>query len=142
MNRFSTALGVAVVLGGVALPVGAADAAADTTTYTVVVTCTVPRRQAERQLAANHCMNYLPDGTQTYNATVTDSNGRAVQGVRVYWTDDSAAARFRVKRNPCTTGSNGMCSDELVVRKPRADMQVQVTATVGDSQAVGYLSFR
>ena len=121
------------------LPAGVANAAA---TYQVTVTCTVPRSQPERQLAPNHCLNYLPDGTQTFNAKVTDSRGRAVSGVKVYWSDDSDKAKFRVRNNPCTTGSDGRCSDELVVNNPRRDMVIKVTGTVGSSSAVGYLSFR
>jgi hypothetical protein len=35
----------------------------------------VPNGQPERQLAPNHCLNYIPDGTQTYTAQVRDSSG-------------------------------------------------------------------
>jgi hypothetical protein len=138
--RHSVRLGVASVVGVVAwtgLPAPAAQGA----DYTVKVTCTVPRLQPERQLAPNHCLNYLPDGTQTFTARVTDSNGRAVSGVWVTWSDNSSAARFRITKNPCKTGTNGTCSDELVVRNPKKGMKITVTATVGGSSGVGYLSF-
>lgn len=137
MNPRLPVLVVALSALGFALPAAAAHAAV----YNVKVTCTVPNRQPERQIAPNHCLNYLPDGTQTYNAKVTDSNGRAVSGVKVYWSDDSDAARFRARKNPCTTGSNGVCSNELVVRNPKRSMFITVTATVGGASADGYLSF-
>lgn len=136
--------GIAALATGVVAPALAAHpaAAAETaTTYRVVVTCKVPRLQPERQLAPNHCMNYLPDGTQTFVATVTDSSGRRVQGVRVSWSDDSSLAQFRVRKNPCTTGSDGSCGDELVVKRPTRSLVVTVTATVGAATAKGYLSF-
>lgn len=128
---------VVAVLAATGVPVSAAQAAS----YTVKVTCTVPQRQPERQLAPNHCLNYVPDGTQTYTAKVTDSYGRAVSGVWVTWSDNSSAAHFRVRNNPCKTGTNGSCSDELVVRNPKRGMKITVTATVGGSSGVGYLSF-
>jgi hypothetical protein len=131
-------MGVAVAATSAVVPATAASAAES---YTVKVICTVPHSQPERQLAPNHCLNYVPDGTQTYTAKVTDSNGRAVSGVWVTWSDDSAAARFRVRKNPCKTGSNGACSDELVVRNPKRGMKITVTATVGGSSGIGYLSF-
>jgi hypothetical protein len=139
MSRHTYAIGATAAALGLLWPAGAANAAP---TYDVTVTCTVPKRQPERQLAPNHCLNYLPDGTQTYIAKVADSNGRPVAGVKVYWSDDSASAKFRVRKNPCTTGSDGRCSNELVVRNPRRDMVIRVTGTVGSSSAVGYLSFR
>lgn len=116
-------------------------AVAQAATYTVTVTCTVPRLQPERQLAPNHCLNYVPDGTQTFTAKVTDSNGRAVSGVWVTWSDNSSSAHFRYRHNPCKTGSNGACSDELVVNNPKRDTTIKVTATVGGATGVGYLSF-
>ena len=47
---------------------------------TVTVTCDVPRSQPERQLAPNSCLNYVPDGTQTYTALVRNSSGNPVLG--------------------------------------------------------------
>jgi hypothetical protein len=134
--RWSVA-SVAAVLGWTGLSAPAADAV----TYTVKVTCTVPKLQPERQLASNSCLNYVPDGTQTFTARVTDSTGRAVSGVWVTWSDNSSAAHFRARNNPCRTGSNGTCSDELVVRNPKKGMKITVTATVGGSSGVGYLTF-
>jgi hypothetical protein len=72
-----------------AAPAGAA------TNYHVKVTCTVPKAQPERQLASNSCLNYLPDGTQTFNAKVTDGSGDPVDGVVVQWSDSNSTARFR-----------------------------------------------
>lgn len=139
MYRRLYAMGAAVVAAGALVPAGMANAAG---TYHVVVTCTVPKIQSERQLAPNHCLNYVPDGTQTFTAKVTNSKGRAVSGVRVTWSDNSTKAAFRTGNNPCTTGSNGTCSDELVVRSPKRGMEVTVKATAGGSSGVGYLSFR
>jgi hypothetical protein len=140
MNRCGRACAVVVVVAaaGALVPARAAVAAES---YTVEVTCKVPRLQPERQLAPDHCLNYIPDGTQTYTATVTDNHGRAVSGVWVHWSDNSDAAKFRVRKNPCKTASNGSCSDELVVRNPKRGMKITVTATVGGSSDVGYLSF-
>jgi len=143
-SRTRRLAGVTALAAGVVAPALAAHpaAAAETaTTYHVVVTCKVPRLQPERQIAPNHCMNYLPDGTQTFDATVTDGSGRRVQGVRVSWSDNSTLAAFRVRKNPCTTGSNGSCGDELVVKRPSRCLVVTVTATVGSATAKGYLSF-
>jgi hypothetical protein len=127
----------AVAAAAVSVPAATADAA----TYRVTVTCQVPRSQPERQLAANSCLNYVPDGTQTYTARVTDSNGRAVPGVWVSWSDSSSTAHFRVRKNPCRTGSNGTCSDELVERSPRRGAVITVRATVGSAYGLGYLRF-
>ena len=73
-------MGAAVVAAGALVPAGMANAAG---TYHVVVTCTVPNIESERQLAPNHCLNYLPDGTQTITAKGTNSKRRPVSGVRV-----------------------------------------------------------
>ena len=127
----------AVAAASVSVPAATADAA----TYTVKVTCQVPRSQPERQLAPNSCLNYVPDGTQTYTAKVTDSYGRPVAGVWVTWSDNSSTAHFRVRRNPCKTGSYGTCSDELVERSPRRGMVITVKATVGSAYGIGYLRF-
>ena len=111
-------------------------------TYNVKVTCTVPKTQPERQLAVNSCLNYLPDGTQTFKVKVTDGSGHAVAGVQVQWSDNSSTAHFRAANNPCTTNSSGVCSDELVETKPRKGEKITVTATVGGSSGTGYLSFK
>jgi len=138
MNRYRPVCAITVAAAALTVaPASMAQAA----TYTVKVTCAVPKLQPERQLAPNHCLNYIPDNTQTFTAKVTDSNGRAVQGVWVTWSDNSEAAHFRLANNPCKTGTNGTCSDELLVRHPKRGMKITVTATVGGSSGVGYLSF-
>lgn len=87
--------------------------------YRVSVTCSVPRAQPERQLAPDSCLNYVPDGTQTYTAHVRDSNGKPVKGVAVTWSDsDTNDALFRLNQTPCTTDAAGNCSAELVDRHP------------------------
>lgn len=109
----------------------------------VRVTCTVPRSQPERQLAPHSCMNWLPDGTQTYTARVLDRRGRPVAGAWVRWTDsDAGGAEFRMRQNPCATGPNGFCSAELDDDQPSAGERIIVTATVGDLSGRGYLTFR
>jgi hypothetical protein len=139
----SARLSVAAVLGLiVATGAGAVASSASAQSYVVRVTCSVPIFQPQRQLAPNSCLNYLPDGTQTYVAHVKDSNGNPVQGVTVKWTDsDSNDANFRLANNPCTTGSNGTCQDELVDSHPRAGEKITVTATAGGTTAKGYLTF-
>jgi hypothetical protein len=42
---------------------------------------------------------------------------------------------------PCTTATNGRCSDELVVTRPRAAQMVKVTASFGGATGVGFLTF-
>ncbi|OLP72787.1 hypothetical protein BJM39_02210 [Salmonella enterica subsp. enterica serovar Javiana] len=136
-----TALVVSVsasVLTGLVLLAAPADAA---TTYKVEVTCTVPARQPERQLAPDSCLNYVPDGTQTYTAKVRKADGSAAVGVTVTWSDNATNAHFRLAQNPCTTNSKGVCSAELVVKNPRKGQKVTVTATVGGSFDYGYLTF-
>ncbi len=132
------------VLAGLAaswLP--AAPPAAAATSYRITVTCAVPEHQSERQLGPNSCLNYIPDGTQTYTAKVRDRSGRPVAGVWVRWTDsDREDARFRSAQTPCRTGSHGTCSAELVDRHPRGGERITVTATVAGSSARGYLTFR
>jgi hypothetical protein len=119
---------------GLALP---ADAA---TSYQVTVTCTVPQRQPERQLAPNSCANYLPDATQTFTAKVRTGSGAPAVGVSVKWTDSALNARFRLSQNPCTTNAKGVCSAELVVNHPKRGQTVTVTATAGSSSGKGYLT--
>lgn len=117
--------------------------AAAATSYRVTVTCTVPASQQQRQLASNSCMNYLPDGTQTYTAHVRNSSGNAIAGVWVQWTDsDSRDAHFRYAQNPCKTGSNGTCSAELVDTHPQHGEKITVKATAGGSTGTGYLTFK
>lgn len=113
------------------------------TSYRVTVTCSVPKSQPERQLAANWCLNYLPDGTQTFTAHVRNSSGSPVSGVRVTWTDSdpSRGTHFRTRQNPCVTGSNGSCSAEFVDRSPTSGQRTTMTATAGTNTGTGYLSF-
>jgi hypothetical protein len=119
-----------------------APSPASAITYRLTVTCKVPKGSPERQLAPNSCMNYLPDGTQTYTVHVVN-DGRPVAGVTVRWSDsDDGDAWFRVTNNPCVTGSDGTCSDELVDKSPHAGEKITVTATAGSSTAKGYLTFR
>jgi hypothetical protein len=130
------AAATAAGLSGLALPASAA------TGYQVTVTCSVPRLQPERQLAPNSCLNYLPDGTQTFTARVRNSSGSAVRGAVVTWTDsNSTDAFFRPAQNPCVTNSAGLCSAELVDRHPKAGEQITVTATALGASGRGYLTF-
>jgi hypothetical protein len=111
--------------------------------YQVRVTCTVPKSQPERQLAPNSCLNYIPDGTQTYVAHVRTSSGRAAVGVTVRWTDsDAKDAHFRLAQNPCTTNSAGTCQAELKDTNPKPGEKITVTATAGGSSAKAYLTFK
>lgn len=125
-------------------PVGAeAVAAIEATSYRVRVRCDVPKSQPERQLAPNHCMNYLPDGTQTYTARVRDGRGNPVARVWVRWADsDRGDANFRLRQNPCRTGPRGFCSAEFDDDRPRAGEKVTLRAIVGGKSARGYLTFR
>ena len=126
-----------------AVSVASAPTSEAATSYQVRVTCTVPKGQPERQLAPNSCLNYVPDGTQTYNAKVRNGSGNPVAGVWVQWTDSNTRdARFRPAQNPCKTNLRGVCSAELVDTNPRAGERITVKATVGGSSAVGYLTFR
>lgn len=111
--------------------------------YGVKVTCAVPKSQPERLLAPGSCLNYMPDGTQTFTAHVRNASGDPVAGVWVQWSDsDTKDAHFRSAQNPCKTGSNGACSAELVDTHPRSGEKITVTATVGASSANGNLTFR
>jgi hypothetical protein len=131
------ALTAAVAVGTVVLAAPAEAA----TSYTVQVTCTVPKSQPERQIAPDWCLNYLPDGTQTYTAKVRKADGSAAAGVTVKWTDNATNAHFRLAQNPCTTNSSGVCSAELVVQNPKRSQKITVTATVGTASDNGYLTF-
>lgn len=116
-----------------------AEAATD---YRIVVTCSVPRAQPERQLASNSCLNYLPDGTQTFVADVTNGTGQPVQGVTVRWADsDAKDAHFRVNQNPCVTNASGTCQAEVKDTNPKRGEKITVTATAGGATANGYLTF-
>jgi hypothetical protein len=112
------------------------------TTYSVTVTCTVPKSQPERQLAPDSCLNYIPDDTQTFTAKVRKSDGTAAKGVSVQWTDSATNAHFRVAQNPCVTNSSGVCSAELVVNHPKHGQKITVTATSGGASDHGYLTFQ
>ncbi len=130
----------AVALTGASLTVSAPPAAAQD--YTVRVTCKVPPKQHERKMARNWCMNYLPDGDQTFAAHVRNGRGNPVSGVTVRWTDrDNDDAYFRPKQTPCTTGPRGRCSAEIVDRHPRDREKFAVFATAVGSTGKGYLSF-
>jgi hypothetical protein len=127
---------VATMMFGPALDVHAASG------YRVTVTCSVPKSQPERQLAPDSCLNYVPDGTQTYTALVRDSRGKPVKGVTVTWTDsDTNDALFRVNQNPCRTDVAGTCSAELVDRHPKVGERITVRATVAGTSGTGYLRF-
>lgn len=140
MRRGMAIMGVVAAAAGVT---GLAPPAQAAVTYRVTVTCTVPSSQPERQLAPNSCLNYLPDGTQTYTAKVRDSSGSPVRGIVVTWTDsDSQDALFRLNQNPCVTNSAGSCSAELVDRHPKAGEKITVTASVKGASGTGYLTFK
>jgi hypothetical protein len=128
---------------GSATPVAPEAPTSGDTLPGVRVTCTVPKSQPERQLAPNSCVNWLPDGTQTYTARVLDRRGSPVAGAWVRWTDsDAHGAEFRPRQNPCATGPNGFCSAELDDDQPSSGEKIAVTATVGSNSARGYLTFR
>jgi hypothetical protein len=129
----------ALVVAAATVPALDAQAAGS---YRVRVTCSVPTSQPERQLAANSCLNYVPDGTQTYVAHVTTSAGRPAAGVTVHWTEsDAKDAHFRLNQNPCVTNASGVCQAEVKDTNPKRGERITVTATVGGSSAKGYLTF-
>lgn len=129
-----------VALGGVLSLAPPANAG---TGYRVTMTCSVPKLQADRQLASNSCLNYLPDGTQTFTAQVRNSSGSAARGAVVRWSDsDTQDAHFRLNQNPCVTNSAGSCSAELVDTHPKAGEKITVTATAQGASSVGYLTFQ
>lgn len=112
-------------------------------TMVVTVTCSVPKSQPERQLASNSCLNYIPDGTQTYVAFVQNLRGHPRSGVTVTWTtSDTADSHFRVKQNPCVTDSTGHCQAELKDMAPYKGEKITVTATIPTgASGTGYLTF-
>ncbi|MDQ2756007.1 MAG: Ig-like domain-containing protein [Actinomycetota bacterium] len=123
-------------VAGSALPASAA-------LRSVTVTCDVPKSQPERQLAPNSCLNYLPDGTQTYTALVRNGNGQPVAGVKVVWSEsDAKDAHFRVNQTPCYTNSAGTCSAEVKDTAPRSGERVTVKAHSSGYVGTGYLTFR
>lgn len=128
----------AISFVGLALPAEAA------TGDQVRVTCTVPPAQFERQLARNWCLNYLPDVTQTFTATVLDSSGNPVEGITVYWSDRDAtdAGHFRIRQNPCVTGADGTCSAEFVDHEATPGEQVILKATIDGDVGRGFLTFQ
>ena len=132
---------LAVVMAATpSLPVSMASAVGG---YTIKVTCTVPKHQPQRQLAPDSCLNYVPDGTQTYTARVVTAAGRPAVGLSVSWTDsDTKDANFRIPQNPCRTDANGQCSAEVRDTHPRAGEKLTLTATAGGSSANGYLTFK
>jgi hypothetical protein len=128
---------------GLGLPPLLLAAPASAISYRVTVTCKVPRTSPERQLAPNWCLNYLPDGTQTFTAHVTTGDRHPLAGVTVIWSDsDNTDASFRLISNPCVTGSDGTCSAELADKSPHSGEKITVTATAGGAAAKGYLSFQ
>lgn len=137
-----TAIGAWIALGVAIFPKVTATGPAHAQAHHIRVTCSVPWASMERQTAANSCINYMPDGTQTYTAHVRHRNGKPVVGATVVWSDsDSGDAYFRSSDNPCVTDAHGKCSDELVDNDPRSGEKITVTATVRGSTATGYLKF-
>lgn len=109
----------------------------------VTVTCDVPKSQPERQLAPNSCLNYVPDGTQTYTALVRNGRGQPVAGVKVVWGDsDVKDAHFRVNQTPCYTSSAGTCSAEVKDTAPKSGEKITVKAHASGYIGTGYLTFR
>ena len=145
MRKHSSALARAAYVLVPALAVTSSTSVSPATAapnWRVKVTCTVPDSQPERQLARNWCFNYVPDRTQTYTARVINGDGDPVAGARVKWSDSSSSAYFRVPNNPCTTNRRGVCSDELVERRPRKGKKVKITATAGGATGGAWLTFQ
>lgn len=141
-RRITTCSVLGACLAAGVLPALVAPSPASAVFYRLTVTCKVPKDNPDRQLAPNSCLNYLPDGTQTYTAHVVN-DGRPVAGVTVKWSDsDDEDAWFRVTNNPCVTASDGTCSDELVDKSPHSGEKITVTASAGNSTAKGFLTFR
>jgi hypothetical protein len=140
MTKTVTSLTILLATAATAVPALTAQAASS---YQIRVTCDVPRAQPERQLATNSCLNYIPDGTQTFVAHVTTSNGRPAAGVTVRWTEsDSKDAHFRLNQNPCVTNASGICQAEVKDTNPQRGEKITITATAGGSPANGYLTFK
>lgn len=110
--------------------------------YRIDITCHA--RPIERQLSPEDCLNYIPDGTQTYTAKVTDGAGNPVSGVRVRFSDSAQDAFFRPRHVSGRTNRYGKFSDELVDRHPRRGEVIRVTATIVSSgvKDSGTLRFR
>lgn len=127
---------VAPLLAGMATP-------AVSSGYRIHITCKTP--QPERQLSPKDCLNYLPDGTQTYTAHVTDSAGHPVAGVLVKFSDsDRVDAHFRYRHIKGRTDRTGRFSDELVDTQPKSGEIIRATVTIVSSgaSATGTLRFR
>jgi Bacterial Ig-like domain (group 1) len=141
--RTLTAVGAAASVSAMSL-VGLALPAEAATGYQVKVTCTVPQNQPERQLAPNWCLNYLPDETQTFTATVLDAGGNPVGGVTVDWSDNdpTQVAHFRFRQNPCVTGADGTCSAEFVDHDATPGESTTVRATIDGDVGRGRITFR
>lgn len=141
MGRASRRLMMTLALSAPLLAAMATPAVS--TGYRIQISCKTP--QPERQLSPKDCLNYLPDGTQTYTARVTDSAGHPVTGVLVKFTDsDSRDAHFRPRHVKGRTDSTGRFSDELVDTSPRRGEIIRATATIVASGAsdTGTLRFR
>lgn len=111
--------------------------------YRIHITCKTP--ESERQLSRKDCLNYLPDGTQTFTARVTDSAGHPVAGVLVEFTDsDTRDAHFRLRHDRGRTDRTGRLSDELVDYHPRSGEIIRASATIVSSgvRDSGTLRFR
>lgn len=140
--RFSARLLILVSALTAPVLVGTATPAASSG-YRIHITCKTP--QPERQLSPKDCLNYLPDGTQTFTARVTDSAGHPVAGVLVKFTDsDLRDAHFRLRHDRGRTDRTGRFSDELVDRHPRRGEIIRATVTIVSSGArdSGTLRFR
>jgi len=108
---------------------------------TVKVTCSA--YPPPRQLAPNSCLNYIPDGTQTYTALVRDGQGRPQRGVSVSWhTSDGADSHFRVNQTPCKTNASGVCSAEIKDMAPKPGEKITITAVTSGASGIGHLTFQ
>ena len=109
----------------------------------IEITCDVPKAEPDRQLASNSCLNYLPDGTQTFVAHVTNTSGRPQAGVTVKWTDsDAKDAHIRQRQVTCVTDAKGTCQAEIKDTNPQRGEKITVTAAVTGNTAKGYLTFK
>jgi len=124
-------------------PLAVAPVAATADTYTVHISCTVPKGQGWRQLSPKSCQNVITDHGQTFTAKVRNSRGHPVAGVRVTFTDNDAVdAHFRTRNQVCMTDSTGKCSDELVDSAPKHGEVIKATASIGGSSDTGSLVFQ
>lgn len=138
MRHHRVVLTVAAVMASVTWSAVPASA-----TTVVAVTCSVPKSQPERQLASNSCLNYIPDGTQTYTALVKNLKGYPRSGITVTWrTSDTADSHFRINQNPCVTDATGTCSAEIKDIAPYKGEKITVTAVTSTASGTGYLTFK